>query len=370
MNIIGKRMTRLVTVMLLSTALVIILLRDGDANPPVLSGVYLQLLLTAKVGWVVGEPVGGYGTILKTTNGGQKWIRQGKVGTIPDVNLACVAAVDNSYAWIVGGGEGQGLILRTTNGGQDWDPQEIPADSQGYELNGIYALNREMAWAVGYGGVILYTSNGGSTWSRQGQGNVPTVPYYSVYASDAGNVWAVGDPDSGNMGTVIRTTDSEGTWVQVPYTVPRKEEYQPSPGLIMVHGADAKNIWVVGEGKVSFTGDGGGSWVDQWTPEMVAFLHINGVFALDKEYIWLARDQGAIYLSQDGGEKYTLQDSGYPGDEILRISAINRSMAWAVSTFLGHPIGGHVLFTADGGQTWISQETPVTTYWNYVSFVR
>ncbi len=370
MNSAVKKIAHLSRAMLVAIGLVgSLLLLNAIAQPPTLSGVYLPLLLKSPIGWVVGESVGGYGTIINTIDGGRMWTRQGKVGEIPDVNLSCVAAIDNSYAWVVGGKEGYGVILHTKNGGHNWDSQEIPADSQGYEINGIYALDRDTAWAVGYGGTILHTMNGGKNWTRQGQGTLPNVTYYSIYVSDAMNAWAIGEHEAHNIGTVVRTTNGGDNWEQVPYTL-KREIIQK--GLIMVHGVDANTVWVVGPAQVSFfTGNvDEPSWADQWTPEMVALLHVNGVYAVDRDYIWLARDQGAIYLSTDGGNNYTHQDSGYSGDEILRISAINRSTAWAVTTFFGYPIGGHVLFTNDGGQTWGSQQTPVNTYWNWVSFVR
>lgn len=56
--------------------------------------------------------------------------------------------------------------------------------------------------------------------------------------------------------------------------------------------------------------------------------------SVDMQHIWLARDQGAIYHSIDSSTKYTIQDSGYPGDEIMCIAAVNRSTAWAATTFL------------------------------------
>lgn len=223
-----------------------------------------------------------------------------------------------------------------------------------------------MAWAVGQGGVILHTTDGGLTWTRQGQGDVPEVQLQGVYASDANNAWAVGINEPDTIGTVLRTTDGGVTWNQIPYALTRTP---CQPGLIDIHGVDANTVWIVGPCQVSHTADGGKTWIDQWQPDMSA-LHMNGVFALDRNYIWLARDYGGIFLSTDGGSNFIQQETPVVGDEVMRISAIDRQTAWAVTVQFFPPFKGNVLYTADGGQTWITQTTPVKTMWSWVSFVR
>ncbi len=50
----------------------------------------------AQVGWIVGSAVGdGYGVILHTTDGGNTWIRQGAPGTIPEVPLTNIRAINH-----------------------------------------------------------------------------------------------------------------------------------------------------------------------------------------------------------------------------------------------------------------------------------
>lgn len=139
--------------------------------------------------------------------------------------------------------------------------------------------------------------------------------------------------------------------------------------MIDIHGVDANTVWIVGPCQVSHTADGGKTWIDQWQPDMSA-LHMNGVFALDRNYIWLARDYGGIFLSTDGGSNFIQQETPVVGDEVMRISAIDRQTAWAVTVQFFPPFKGNVLYTADGGQTWITQTTPVKTMWSWVSFVR
>jgi len=74
-----------------------------------------------KIGWVIGDPAVGYGSIFYT-NDGENWVRQGDSLSIPDVSLSAVKAVDSLHAWIVGPqSDGYATILKTSNGGSNWE---------------------------------------------------------------------------------------------------------------------------------------------------------------------------------------------------------------------------------------------------------
>ena len=110
---------------------------------------------------------------------------------------------------------------------------------------------------------------------------------------------------------------------------------------------------------------------DKWNPDIgEGSNHFNGVFAIDRDHIWLARDSGGILYSTDGGDNYEKQQSGFPGEEMMRVSAVDQQTAWVVSPIFGGGNTGHVLHTVDAGQTWINQDIPVITAWGGVSFVR
>ncbi len=320
-------------------------------------------------GWAVGDNLDGYGSIIHTLDSGQTWTRQGTPAEIPNVPLIGLYAIDRQNAWVVGGlsagtnPDGYGVILRTRDGGGTWQRQGSPAQVPDVALLGVYALDGDAAWVVGLNGVILHTSDGGLNWTRQGQATVPAVMLQGIYASDADHVWVAGDAEADTIGTVARTTDGGDTWVQVPYTLTRTPG---ETGLIMTHGVDEDTVWVVGPGQVSMTDDGGLTWVDQWNSDIGGF-HVNGVFALNREWIWLARDYGQVYLSTNGGADFTMQP--VPSrSEVMRISALDKDNAWAVTTDVFMPFGGEMLATIDGGQHWFTQTIPIDVGWSWVSF--
>ena len=338
-------------------------------------GFWRYLPLVAKrglrtTGWAAGHSLDGYGVIIHTTDGGETWVRQGSAGEIPDVNLGGVAAIDVQNAWVVGE---QGTILRTKNGGRTWQRQAVPAEASQTGLCGVYAVDSETAWVAGADwaasppGVILHTSDGGSTWTRQAQDMALAANLCGVYASDGGHAWVVGANEPGNeYGTIVRTTDGGITWERIPYSLTRElSGYY----LISVHGVDANTVWAVGRDLVVHTSDGGLTWIDQNLP--VAGYDVNGVFAVDHSTVWVVTDEGGIFRSDDGGGHWAKQPAppGTTGDYILRISAVDGQTAWSVTQPVP-PNPGHVLHTADGGQTWIAQTTPVSPAFWGVSFVR
>ncbi|MDI6797988.1 MAG: hypothetical protein QMD09_13645, partial [Desulfatibacillaceae bacterium] len=96
------------------------------------------------IGWAVGDATGGYGTILKTKDGGMNWVRQGDAATVPDANLNGVAVLDKDTLWVVGDfSEGSPTILRSEDGGQTWVRQGENDNLPQSGLLDIYALNRD-----------------------------------------------------------------------------------------------------------------------------------------------------------------------------------------------------------------------------------
>lgn len=321
------------------------------------------------IGWAVGMPADGYGTILHTKNGGQDWERQGTPEEIPNVELAGVSALDAREAWVVGESDGYGVMLHTRDGGKSWCREGNRDDLSGIGLFAVSAVDQYTAWAVGNNGVILRTTNGGCRWERQGMGQVPTVLLQGVYASDASHVWVVGENEEGNKyGTILRTTDGGTTWEKVPYTIDRGCKACP---LISVHGVGANVVWAVGHGQIlhiSATSNGI-SITDQTPPDFASIFDINGVFAVNRLTIWAVADLSNIWRSDNGGKKWKLRNSGHHDlGYVLRVFAIDRWDVWATTE--DQYGSGKVLYTSDGGKNWSAQKIPVAPGMWGISFVK
>ena len=113
----------------------------------------LQIQIT---GWAVGD----HGTILKTSNGGNKWISQNS-GTKNQLNSVCFT--DSNTGWVV---SDSGTILKTTDGGDNWISQNC---STGEWLQSVYFRDSNTGWVVG-DNTILKTTDSGNNWKNQNSG--------------------------------------------------------------------------------------------------------------------------------------------------------------------------------------------------------
>src|ERR1035437_6258804 len=131
----------------------------------------------ASTAWTVGDPDGGYASIYRTTDGGTTWVRKGSLTNIPDSGLTelnKVFAATARQAWAVG----MGTILHTSDGGDRWTNQ-IPTGYESTAFQGIYSPDGVNVWATGGANnglaTILKSGDGGLTWLRQTNGDVNTA---------------------------------------------------------------------------------------------------------------------------------------------------------------------------------------------------
>ena len=140
--------------------------------------------------WVVGT-----GTILHTSDGGATWTNH-----IPneykDVDLQGVFVLDHDTVWVTGGSDiaGHAVILKTTNAGLTWTRQgegNVDVDGANHLL-GISAADANTAWTVGGIYSVLKTTDGGTTWTRD-----PNPSFINGANVDVNEVYAVSTRWSG-----------------------------------------------------------------------------------------------------------------------------------------------------------------------------
>ncbi len=318
----------------------------------------------ATVGWVVGNSIDGYGTILRTTDGGNTWERQGSTDDVPNVHLGGVSAVDANTAWVVGEPiDGYGTILRTTDGGNTWERQGSTDDVPNVSLLEVSAVDAKTVWVVGNNGTILHTIDGGNTWIKQTGGTVPVVLLQGLDTVDANTAWVTGVNIDG-YGTILRTTDGGNTWERQGST-----DDVPNVHLLGVSAVDANTAWVIGgDLTILRTTDGGNTWETQMSDPGVG-LDANGVSGIDANTAWVVEDTDRIYYTVDGGESWTMQSPPVTGNYLLRVSAVDANTAWVVGIYFGPGNKGVILYTEDGGDTWEDQTPEGMVSLLAVSFV-
>jgi len=295
----------------------------------------------AQVGWAVGNKA----TILYTPNGTDKngWTIQ--AAPADTENLNGVSAFDANNAWIVGNRNlpkrPNGTILYfdgtlNNDGKQVWKLQDSKVQ---VNLNGVTFVSAKKGWAVGDAGTILYTKDGGTTWTTQNKGG-PNLYGISVWAS--GNKYAgraVGDVKNGKP-TVLYTQDADaGQWTA----------FQNPPNTNNV--ARSVSIdWVVGDatfGVWRYVGNG------QWNPQDLGVYKrtadLRAVQRLRQAgYTWVA---GKVQRLNDGRDVNVLRYNGVVWSsestlikafDVYGLAFINKDQGWVVGQ------GGYIFHASDG----------------------
>jgi photosystem II stability/assembly factor-like uncharacterized protein len=182
---------------------------------------------------------GASGAVLRTVNGGNTWVLK----TAPNTSyiLYSMDAIDSTTAWVFGTdasvtATGPVKIWKTTDGGVTWVEKYQNADSFSDGIRFFDANN-----GVAHGDplstrksifLILTTSDGGETWNKVPEANIPPVDSAAdeVGVGNAidviGNsVWFVTYGNSTDMPIrVMKSTDKGTTWTISPF-VPMNNSY-------------------------------------------------------------------------------------------------------------------------------------------------
>ena len=142
----------------------------------------------------------------------------------------------------------------------------------------VFFVDSENGWAVGQVGVIVHTSDGGTTWIPQQAAR--NVQYNGVHFVSKLEGWIVGGPPS----TILHTTDGGATYVL--------QNSSTWAGLNAVYFVDALTGWATGQGGVIVRTTDGGL---HWTPQASGTSsELRGLFFWDANRGWAVGDGGTI----------------------------------------------------------------------------
>ncbi len=185
----------------------LVLVRDGrGAWRKVDSGSTMRLLRVGLNKNGLAIAVGAFGTLLKSTDGGESWTSiapnwaelykssssGGEFETVRDEPTIYVVKVFDDGSILIGGEYGQ--INLSTDGGSTWTPvfHGVSAEN-GSTPPTIFGMNiREdgLGYASGQGGLIVKTSDAGKTWMQIPSGSEASL--FDIDSTRDGHVVAVG----------------------------------------------------------------------------------------------------------------------------------------------------------------------------------
>jgi len=270
-------------------------------------------------------------------------------------NLFATCFTNDREGWIVGE---LGRIIRTTDGGQSWVRQDAGTKRP---FLAITCLDAKTAWIAGKEGIVYGTKDGGDTWTQLQTGSTRHIFAIEFPNTERGH--AVGD-----FGTMVHTEDGGKTWTasRVPENVALPESALDTgvePGDVNLYGisyGDADHVWVVGEfGIVMASADGGRTWTQQHTPIEstlfgVRFLDVNRGFAVGID--------STILSTTDGGQTWRTVTPPITQRSYYDITVRGQN-GWIVGD------SGTVLKSTDGGVTWAAEPLSIKLAANWIRAV-
>lgn len=247
-----------------------------------------------------------------------QWMPQVTGFSQPSVGINYISAVDQNVLWATGydgsgGGANLQVFTRTNNGGDTWTAGEIPGYSA-YGVSMISAIDYNTAWVPLYtenamGGVLVKTTDGGATWTVQTTAafSAPDGFPNVVHFWNANDGFCMGDPNGGYF-EIYTTTDGGTTWVRTPQAnIPA--QLSGEWGVVGYYSVVGDNVWFgTNKGRVYKSTDKGLTWAVYATGFAatvftdVRFLDANHGIALDRGQ----NTTGAKRETFDGGATWAL----------------------------------------------------------------
>lgn len=230
----------------------------------------------------------------------------------------------------------RGHILFSDDGGATWAQAKVPTRQL---LTAVYFADEKHGWAVGHDALILATTNGGETWTRQYENREGEVPLLDVWFENSQHGFA-----TGAYGVLLETTDGGQNWEDVADRLDNEDGFH----LNAITEIEGSGLFVVGEmGGMFRSGDMGETWERVESPYQGSFF---GVVGGGEPGVVVAFGlRGHLFRSTDFGanwQQIELLDGGYAIESGL---ADGNLLPDGRIVVVGH--GGTVLSSDDKGQS-------------------
>ncbi len=268
-----------------------------------------------------------------------------KLNAPTDKLLRYVFFTDSVTGWAAGG---DGIIIHTTNGGTSWSVQNSTVTTP---LVGLFFLNENTGWTLTWTNtppfrtIIIKTTNGGSDWIAEDFPE-PNIFMRAIYFSDEMNGWIGGTK-------IMGTTDGGTTWFDANID----SNFVSGLPVFSFNFYNRQYGYACGgfqdvAGVIWRTTNSGA----EWTATGIAPDPIHELYFIDSlNVIGLSGDPEGFFSigrvkTTDGGNNWSFDDIGIFGV----VSAIDFNTRWEGWA----PAGEKLLFTTNGGDDWSQRVIP------------
>ncbi|MDW8167340.1 MAG: hypothetical protein RML74_02480 [Acidobacteriota bacterium] len=226
------------------------------------------------------------------------------------------------YCGVLKGGLEGGFFL-SEDGGQSWRVRP---------LGGVKAIlqsrrDGRRLFVVTDGG-IFFSEDRGESW-RKGPSLAESV--LQIAEASDGKLLAL------TSKALLRYEESRGRWELI-----RAVEGQSLAALHV-----GRRIWLVGEGRLWVSEDGG-SWAERALPDRMGRVHVILEHPSDSDLLFIGTSFG-LYRSRDGGRSWERCAHGLPHADVAAIAVHPRDPRWMLITDYRT---GAVYLSSDRGETW------------------
>ncbi len=329
-------------------------------------------------GWVVGA---GSGMVIHTKDGGRNWTYE-DTGVRTYYNDVYFADKDHGWA---GGGRDIFVISRTTDGGQTWLKTEISADSLGrpvFPVSLLQFFGRDTGFAAS-GYEVFKTTDGGNSWiglpikralKQMGlmsflNGRMGFVLCDSLYKTiDGGKTWATISGQLDNTLGDMYFRDSLHGWIAssasgLSRTTDGGITWEAQTGFLSLSSLsfpDPRYGWAFGKDGIYTTSDSGKTWQQQ---SAIQFLVRGRMTSILNGFA--VGGSGGIFRTTNGGLTWDTLGSRVTSVSLSGTFMRNSQEVWTVGGDLNH---GEVLYSSNGGTTWIKRVASSQSWLRSITF--
>ncbi len=268
----------------------------------------------------------------------------------------------------------RGHILVSTDNGASWTQAKVPVSS---DLTAVFFVGDQKGWVTGHDGIVLHTTDGGTTWQKQLDGNKANElvlahmqkradadaksaelkalldeakrsaeqgadkPFLDLWFADENTGYIVGA-----YNLIFKTTDGGKTWAPL-------FDQTDNPKILNLYaiGPAGGDLYVAGEaGLVLKLDPATQRFKALQTPYNGSYFGVVG----DASNVILYGLRGNVYRSDDKGKSWAKVDVGLPATIVSGIATPKGGIMLA-------DVGGRIVLSTDGGRTFKAVPLPTTS---------